>query len=1009
MTIDAGAELPRTELSYAPYAMSSKFADNAAAMGAATEATINANTAKVSNATHTGEITGSGVLTADPTLISNKTLVTAAPSDMVLIEDATDGLLKRVDANDFLSGAGLGDVVGPTGAGDHSLARYDSTTGKLIEDSPVIVDDSGNMSGLGNITLSGTVDGIDIATDVAANTVKVGNASHTGEMTGSGALTADPSIINNRALVTAAGTDMVLVRDATDGLLKRVVVSDFLSAGSGDVVGPAAATDHAVARYDTVTGKLIQDSGITIDDSDNLDGVTNITLSGTVDGIDVSTDVAANTAKATNATHTGEMIGSSSLTAQPEIISNRPTVTAATGDLILIHDATDSTLKNINVSDLLGGDVDGPGTATDNALARYDTATGKLIQNSTVTLDDSANVAGLNNISLTGTVDGIDVATDVTANNAKVSNATHTGEMIGSAGLTAQPEIIANRSLVTAAAGDLILVHDATDSNLKKINVGDLLGGDVDGPATATDNALARYDTATGKLIQNSTATLDDSANLGGINNITLTGTVDGIDIATDVTANTAKVSNVTHTDEIAGSVALTAQPAIISNRTTVTAVAGDLLLIQDATDGALKKVNVSDVLGGDVDGPSGATDHAVARFDTATGKLIQDSGVSIDDSANVSGINNLFLTGTVDGIDIATDVAANTAKTTNSTHTGEMTGAGALTAQPSVIGNRTSVTAAAGDMILIQDASDSNLLKKIDAGDFLATAGDVVGPATATDNAIPRYDTTTGKLVQNSTIIIDDSANLSGIANITLTGTVDGIDVATDVAANTAKTSNVTHTGEITGSGILTAQPSVIGNRAPVTAASGDMILIQDASDSNLLKKIDAADFLATAGDVVGPATATDNAVARYDATTGKLIQDSSVSIDDAANLSGVNNITVSGTVDGIDVATDVTANTAKVTNATHSGEMTGAGALTAQPAIIANRSTVTAATGDLILIRDATDSTLKNVDVSDLLGGDVDGPSGATNNAIARYDTATGKLIQDSAITIDDSANLA
>jgi hypothetical protein len=37
------------------------------------------------------------------------------------------------------------------------------------------------------------------------------------------------------------------------------------------------------------------------------------------------------------------------------------------------------------------------------------------------------------------------------------------------------------------------------------------LGGDVVGPASATDNAIARYDTTTGKLIQNSTATIDDT------------------------------------------------------------------------------------------------------------------------------------------------------------------------------------------------------------------------------------------------------------------------------------------------------------------------------------------------------------------------------------------------------------------------------------------------------------------------------------------------------------------
>jgi len=42
-------------------------------------------------------------------------------------------------------------------------------------------------------------------------------------------------------------------------------------------------------------------------------------------------------------------------------------------------------------------------------------------------------------------------------------------------------------------------------------------GGDLFGPASSTDNALARFDLATGKLQQNSVAILDDSGNLTGI------------------------------------------------------------------------------------------------------------------------------------------------------------------------------------------------------------------------------------------------------------------------------------------------------------------------------------------------------------------------------------------------------------------------------------------------------------------------------------------------------------
>lgn len=42
--------------------------------------------------------------------------------------------------------------------------------------------------------------------------------------------------------------------------------------GTGDVVGPASATDNAVARFDSTTGKLIQNSGVTISDTNQIAG-----------------------------------------------------------------------------------------------------------------------------------------------------------------------------------------------------------------------------------------------------------------------------------------------------------------------------------------------------------------------------------------------------------------------------------------------------------------------------------------------------------------------------------------------------------------------------------------------------------------------------------------------------------------------------------------------------------------------------------------------------------------
>lgn len=55
-----------------------------------------------------------------------------------------------------------GDVVGPSSATDNAVARYDGTTGKLIQDSQVIIADTGDVTGLGTLntrTIANWVDG----------------------------------------------------------------------------------------------------------------------------------------------------------------------------------------------------------------------------------------------------------------------------------------------------------------------------------------------------------------------------------------------------------------------------------------------------------------------------------------------------------------------------------------------------------------------------------------------------------------------------------------------------------------------------------------------------------------------------------------------------------------------------------------------------------------------------------------------------------------------------------
>jgi hypothetical protein len=57
-----------------------------------------------------------------------------------------------------------------------------------------------------------------------------------------------------------------------------------------------------------------------------------------------------------------------------------------------------------NTSPSLGGDVVGPASSTDNAIARFDTTTGKLLQNSVVTIGDTGAATGFTTLSASTSV-----------------------------------------------------------------------------------------------------------------------------------------------------------------------------------------------------------------------------------------------------------------------------------------------------------------------------------------------------------------------------------------------------------------------------------------------------------------------------------------------------------------------------------------------------------------------------------------------------------------------------
>jgi hypothetical protein len=84
-------------------------------------------------------------------------------------------------------------------------------------------------------------------------------------------------------------------------------------------------------------------------------------------------------------------------------------------------------------------------------------------------------------------------------------------------------------------------------------------------------------------------------------------------------------------------------------------------------------------------------------------------------------------------------------------------------------------------------------------------------------------------------------AAEKTKVAFITVTQAVDLDTIESETATNNAKVTNATHTGEVTGSGALTVDKTAITNKANVTAAATDKVLIADASDADNLKYVTA------------------------------------------------------------------------------------------------------------------------------------------------------------------------
>ena len=241
---------------------------------------------------------GTGTVTATAgSLTSNAVVLGAGTTDTKvstgITTDGTAQLNLWVNATTIgkvkMFGNTSGDVtIQPTAAaGTATVQTLPATTGTLVNR---VTTANGVSASNTDGALSVTLGAI---TPTTVNTVTISGASTptlsvTGTTTVSGTNTGDQTIANtsnatsHTVTLSATGGSVQLVEWAgitltTTGTSADGIVTIASTWGwSGDVVWPASATDNAVARFDTTTGKLLQNSWVTIWDTNIVSWVATL-------------------------------------------------------------------------------------------------------------------------------------------------------------------------------------------------------------------------------------------------------------------------------------------------------------------------------------------------------------------------------------------------------------------------------------------------------------------------------------------------------------------------------------------------------------------------------------------------------------------------------------------------------------------------------------------------------------------------------------------------------------